>query len=108
MLKNLQNKALILPQQINRFMRITKGNLQKLEDFFKTIEYSVRYEKGSFTSGYCLVENKKIAVINKFFDLEGRINALIEILNHIEINETELDETSTKLYQKIKQEVAVE
>ncbi|MEY4903079.1 MAG: hypothetical protein RLZZ292_894 [Bacteroidota bacterium] len=85
-------------------MRITKGNLQKLEDFFKAIEYSVRYEKGSFTSGYCLVENKKIAVINKFFDLEGRINALIDILNHIEINEAELDETSLKLYEKIKKD----
>ena len=37
-----------------------------METFFKEQEYTIRYEKGNFQSGYCIVENRKIAVINKF------------------------------------------
>ncbi len=77
-------------------MRYTKTTLQKLEMLFEEIGYTIRYEKGHFNSGYCLVEQKKIAVINKFFDIEGRINSLSEILGTIEIDETVLGENSSK------------
>ena len=64
--------------------KYTKTTLQKLETIFQEIGYKVRYEKGSFQSGYCMVENRKIAVINRFFDTEARINVLLEILGTIE------------------------
>lgn len=82
-------------------MKYTKGNLKKIEELFKEIEYTIRYEKGSFQSGYCMVENRKIAVINKFFETEARMNTLIEILSIIEVDVSELSEDTAVLYEKL-------
>ncbi len=68
--------------------KYTKHSLKKIEALLERQGYKVRYEKGTFQSGYCLVENRKIAVINRFFDTEGRINTLIDILTSIEVDET--------------------
>ena len=57
--------------------------MKKLETWYKEAGYLVRYERGSFQAGYCVLENKKVVVINKFFDLEARINALVDILAQI-------------------------
>ncbi len=54
-------------------MRYTQTTLKKLEGLFDELDYSIRYEKGNFQSGYCIVENRRIAVINKFFDT-GRLS----------------------------------
>lgn len=90
-------------------MKATKHNLKKIETLFKELDYVVRYEKGNFTSGYCMVEARKIAVINKFFDTEARMNTLIEILTTIEIDETvELSEASQKVYKTLSKQVEKE
>ncbi|MEO0876472.1 MAG: hypothetical protein AAFY48_17870, partial [Bacteroidota bacterium] len=78
-----------------------RHNLKKLETLFKEIEYTVRYEKGSFNSGYCIVEDRKIAVINKFYDVEGRINVLLEILSSIPVEEARLEEGTQKFYKQL-------
>ncbi len=72
----------------------TKPTLQKLEQVLKEIEFVVRYEKGSFNSGYCLVEDKKVVIINKFFDTDGRVNVLLDILPSILEDENLLSEKS--------------
>ncbi|MEL6655740.1 MAG: hypothetical protein AAFP77_16900 [Bacteroidota bacterium] len=82
-------------------MKYTRHNLKKLETLFKEIEYTVRYEKGSFNSGYCIVEDRKIAVINKFYDVEGRINVLLEILSSIPVEEARLEEGTQKFYKQL-------
>lgn len=64
-------------------MRYTQTTLKKLEELFGELDYAVRYEKGSFQSGYCLVEQRRIAVINRFFDTEARINCLLDILTRL-------------------------
>jgi hypothetical protein len=63
--------------------KFTPAFLKKLEDLLKEQGYEVRYEKGNFKSGYCVLEAKKVVVINKFSTLESRIQALIEIINHL-------------------------
>lgn len=83
-------------------MRYTQTTLKKLEDVFSELDYTVRYEKGNFQSGYCLVENRRIAVVNKFFDTEARINCLIDILSTIEYDPQSLTEASRDLIQKSK------
>jgi predicted nuclease with TOPRIM domain len=80
----------------------TKHTLQKIEELFEDLNYVIRYEKGSFQSGYCLVENKNIAVINRFFETEARINALVEILDNIQVNTDQLNEKSLKLYKQLR------
>ena len=69
-----------------------------MEALFSEIEYTIRYERGNFQSGYCIVENRKIAVINKFFDEEARINCLLEILSTIEVDPSSLNEKSADFY----------
>lgn len=95
-------------------MNYTKHTLQKIEDLIEELGYKVRYEKGSFQSGYCLVENTKIVVINKFFETESRINTLIDIIDKIEINNVSekrepipsLSEKNQKTYKEIRKKVA--
>ncbi len=88
-------------------MRYTQSTLKKLEDIFSALDYTVRYEKGNFQSGYCIVEDRKIAVLNKFFDTEGRINCLLEILNNLDTDPNQMPEKGRELlekWQKSKQE----
>ncbi len=82
-------------------MRYSKKTLQDLETLLKELEYTVRYEKGNFQSGYCFVEDKKIAVINRFYETDARINALVEIIGTIKKTDTELTERSEKLLEEI-------
>ncbi|MBR9920794.1 MAG: hypothetical protein GYB31_08140 [Bacteroidetes bacterium] len=82
--------------------KYTKYTLKKLETLFEEQEYTIRYEKGNFQSGYCIVENRKIAIINKFFDPEARINVLLEILSNMEEVDTQkMSDPSQKLYKDI-------
>lgn len=85
-------------------MRYTTTTLKKLEDLFDELDYTVRYEKGSFQSGYCVVESKRVAVVNKFFDTEARINTLLDILSKFEFDEASLSEKSRELLQKWEKE----
>ena len=82
-------------------LKPTKTTLKKIEEIFKEMEYTVRYEKGTFNSGYCIVEEKKIVVINRFFETEGRINCLLDILSTISINEAFLSSTNQSNYKLI-------
>lgn len=82
-------------------VKYTQNFLNKLEDIFAESDYILRYEKGNFNSGYCLLKETKIAIINKYFPLEGKINSLIEILRQIELNETKMSEKNVKLYHDI-------
>lgn len=81
-------------------MKYTTTNLKKLEALFEELSYTVRYEKGNFQSGYCVVQDKKIAVVNKFYDTEGRMNCLLEILQSLEINVDQLSEKSAKIWKE--------
>jgi hypothetical protein len=76
----------------------TKTTKEKLEKILELSGFKVRYEKGSFQSGYCLVHDQKVVVINKFFDLTGRLDALIEVLNNTVIREEALDDKLLKVY----------
>jgi hypothetical protein len=81
--------------------KYTKPTLQKLEIVFKELSYVLRYEKGNFNSGYCIVENTKVVVVNKFFDTEGRVNVLLDILEIIIVDETLLTEKTKTFYKSI-------
>jgi hypothetical protein len=83
----------------------TKTTKEKLESILQTAGYKVRYEKGNFLSGYCLVQDQRVAVVNKFFDLQGRIDTLVELILHVQIDESLLDEKQTKFYKICMQHV---
>ncbi|WP_436517378.1 hypothetical protein [Ekhidna sp. To15] len=64
-------------------------------------DYILRYEKGNFQSGYCILNESKVAVINKFFALEGKVNSLIEIIRSIKVDTSRLSDNNKKLYSEI-------
>jgi len=86
--------------------KYTPNTLKKLEELYEEARYIIRYEKGNFNSGYCILEDKRVVVINKFFSTEGRINALIEILPSINVIESELSSEMLKWYNQIKEQPA--
>lgn len=74
-----------------------------MEQLFEEMRYRIRYEKGQFHSGYCVLEDKKVAVINRFLDTEGRINALLEIMPSIVFDFSELSGEMQKFYRQLLQ-----
>lgn len=82
-------------------LKYTANTLKKLEQLFEEIRFRIRYEKGNFNSGFCLLEDRRIVVINRFLDMEGRINALVEILPTLTVNESELSGEMLKWYQQL-------
>lgn len=85
-------------------IKYTEGTLSKLEKIFSEVKYVVRYEKGTFNSGYCVLEHKKVVVVNKFLNIEGRINALADILPALDIDVEELPEDLARLYRQLLQQ----
>jgi len=84
-------------------IRYSKGFLNKLEDIFAESDYVLRYEKGNFKSGYCLLKDTKIAIINKFYSLEGKVNCLVEIIKELEFDTNSFSEKNKKLISSILQ-----
>ena len=84
-------------------IKYTTGFLTKLEDLILESDYSLRYEKGNFKSGYCLLKEQKIMIVNKFYPMEGKINALLDILRTIALDTSRFTEKSLKLYEELTQ-----
>ncbi len=84
-------------------LNITNHTLEKLEMLLKTTGYRVRYEKGNFKTGACLLQSSRIIVINKFSDLESRILAISELTRDLDIDINLLDEKQLAFLQQIKQ-----
>jgi chaperonin cofactor prefoldin len=82
-------------------MKYTQSTLDKLEKVVDEAGYVTRYERGTFQSGYCILEQKKVVVLNKFLQTEGRINTLIDLIPQLEIQTEKLSEESKKLYAEI-------
>ena len=61
----------------------------------------MRYERGTFQSGYCILQEKKVVVLNKFLQTEGRINTLIELIPQLNVNLDALTHDSQKLYTEL-------
>ncbi|HEV7781314.1 MAG TPA: hypothetical protein VGO58_08605 [Chitinophagaceae bacterium] len=82
-------------------MKYTQSTLDKLEAIPEEAGYVLRYERGTFQSGYCILEEKKVVVLNKFLQTEGRINTLIDLIPQLDINPDALTLESQKLFSGI-------
>ncbi|HUM96369.1 MAG TPA: hypothetical protein PK275_00860 [Chitinophagaceae bacterium] len=82
-------------------MKYNQGTLDKLEAIAEEAGYVIRYERGTFQSGYCILELKKVVVLNKFLQTEGRINTLIDLLPQLAVAVDLLTEESAKLYKEV-------
>ena len=84
-------------------VKYTKQFLHKLEDLMAETEFALRYERGNFKSGYCILNSKKVAIVNKYFSYEGKINCLVDIIKEIEIDTDRLSEKNQSLYLQLSQ-----
>jgi hypothetical protein len=84
-------------------IKYTTTFLSKLEDIVAESDYILRYEKGNFKSGYCVLKDQKIIIVNKFYTTEGKINALLEILRSVTLDMTRFSEKSRELYSQLQQ-----
>ncbi len=66
-------------------------------------DFVLRYEKGNFKSGYCLLNSKKVAIINKYFSIEGKINCLVDIIKSIEVETEKLSPKNQSLFLELSQ-----
>ena len=82
-------------------MKLTQAYLDKLQQILSESDYSIRYERGTFQSGWCLLEQKRIVVLNKFLDTEGKINTLLDLIPQVQIDFDKLTLESQKLYSQL-------
>lgn len=86
-------------------MKATQHNLDKLAAIVHEAGYTLRYERGTFQSGWCLLESKRIIVLNKFLDTEARIQTLTELIPQLPIDFDKLTLESQKQYEMLTTEV---
>ena len=82
-------------------MKFNQHTLDKIEKIIEDCGYIIRYERGTFQSGYCILQEKKVVVLNKFLQTEGRMNTLIDLLPQLTINFDALTHESQKLYTEL-------
>lgn len=82
-------------------MKYTQHTLDKIERILDEVEYVVRYERGNFQSGYCILEARKVVVLNKFLQMEGRINTLIDIIPQLNIDPELLSPEARRTYEDV-------
>jgi acyl carrier protein phosphodiesterase len=88
-------------------MKYNQTTLDKLETILEESGYIVRYERGTFQSGYCILEQKKVVVLNKFLQLEGRINTMLDLIPQLNVSFDALTAESQKLYEDVMAKAAV-
>ena len=82
-------------------IKFTQTTLDKIEKIIQESGYVIRYERGNFQSGYCILQAKKVVVLNKFFQTEGKINTLVDLMPQLIINFDALTHDSQKLYDEV-------
>ena len=82
-------------------MKYTQNTLDKLQAIVEEAGYVLRYERGTFQSGYCVLEEKKVVVLNKFLQTEGRINTMLDLIPQLSINKELLSGESKKIYTEL-------
>jgi hypothetical protein len=77
----------------------TQNSLKKLEDLLQALGFTIRYEKGSFRSGTCILQQENILVVNRFSDIEVKIKSIVQVIQTVEFSdEIDLNEKQQKLY----------
>lgn len=82
-------------------MKYNQPTLNRIEKILDESGYVVRYERGTFQSGYCILEDKKVVVLNKFLQIEGRINTLIDLIPALTVNYEMLTVDTQKMYDEV-------
>ncbi|MGE5363600.1 MAG: hypothetical protein ACM3SM_05665 [Bacteroidota bacterium] len=61
--------------------------LQELKTLASDLGATIRFEKGDFKGGYCLLKDSKVIVINKMANLQRKVMILSAALKDLGIDE---------------------
>ena len=89
-------------------LKLNAATLTKIEKMIEEAGYVLRYERGTFQSGYCILEQKKVVVLNKFLQTEGRINTVLDLIPHLTIDTNQLTPDNRKLYEEVLVYIAIQ
>lgn len=81
----------------------TQHTLDKLESLLKSLGFKLRYEKGNFKTGACILEQSRVIIVNKFSNLENKILSLADLLRNTETEDILLDEKQKAFLYLLKQ-----
>ena len=84
-------------------LSFTQHTLEKLEILLKSLGFKLRYEKGNFKTGACILEQSQVIIVNKFSNLESKIVALADLLQNTETDDSVLDEKQKVFLSMLKQ-----
>jgi hypothetical protein len=85
-------------------MASAKKELAQTEALLKSAGFTLRYERGHFRAGYCVVHERRVIVVNRFFDPPARLQKLQEIIASLELSYTDIPEEHHELYAEIMRE----
>ncbi len=81
-------------------LKFNPATLTRIEKLIEETGYILRYERGTFQSGFCILEQKKVVVLNKFLQTEGRINTLLDLIPLLTIDVQHLTPENRKLLEE--------
>ena len=65
----------------------TKQTLAELEELAEKLGYKIRYEKGNFRGGYCILKDLRLLVVNSRNEHEKRVSIISKCLKEIGIDD---------------------
>lgn len=81
----------------------TQHTLEKLESLLKSLGFKLRYEKGNFKTGACILEQSRVIIVNKFSNLENKIMSLADLIQTTKTDDSLLDEKQKAFLYLLKQ-----
>jgi hypothetical protein len=77
-----------------------KQMLAELEDVAIRLGYKIRYEKGNFAGGYCILKDSSLLVVNSRNEIERRIVIVAKCLKEIGIDDVFVKPNVRELIEK--------
>ncbi len=75
--------------------------LQELKDLAAQLGAEVRFEKGDFKGGYCLLKESKVIVINKMANLQRKVIILSFALKELGIDQIYLTPRTREIIEEM-------
>lgn len=85
-------------------IKYTDKTLKQLQIILKEGGYQIRKGRGAFNTGYCILEAKRVVVLNHYHSVEAKINALVEIVNKVTLTQDNFSPPSAKLFKEVWEE----
>jgi hypothetical protein len=89
-------------------MKIKEKEFEKILDELKSLANElgakVRFEKGDFKGGYCIIKDSKVIVVNKLANLQRKVMILSAALKELGIDQIYLNPRLREIIEEMTEE----